>query len=32
VLAPRQSASAPAAAATPPASLRPSTRLDGGKK
>lgn len=32
VLAPRQSASAPAAPAAPPAALRPSTRLDGGKK
>jgi lipopolysaccharide export system protein LptA len=32
VLAPRQGASAPAAPATPPAGLRPSTRLEGGKK
>jgi lipopolysaccharide export system protein LptA len=32
VLAPRQGASAPAAAPAPPASLRPSVRLDGSRK
>jgi lipopolysaccharide export system protein LptA len=32
VLAPRQGASAPAAPATPPAGLRPSSRLDGSRK